>query len=72
MGPEEHGGHCELVFDDMELDDDRVLMGDGKGLKVTQIRLGLARPRLGENGSITRPPAIVRCADWSRSTKRSP
>jgi len=43
MGPEEHGGHCELVFDGMELDDERVLMGEGKGLKVTQIRLGLAR-----------------------------
>ena len=43
MGPEEHGGHCELIFDEMELDDDRVLMGEGKGLKVTQIRLGLAR-----------------------------
>jgi len=43
MGPEEHGGHCELVFDGLELDDDRILMGVGKGLKVTQIRLGLAR-----------------------------
>ncbi len=43
MGPEEHGGHCELIFDGMELDDDRVLMGEGDGLKVTQIRLGLAR-----------------------------
>ena len=43
MGPEEHGGHCELIFDGMILDDERVLMGEGKGLKVTQIRLGLAR-----------------------------
>ena len=43
MGPEEHGGHCELIFDGMILDDDRVLMGQGQGLKVTQIRLGLAR-----------------------------
>ncbi|HCJ62493.1 MAG TPA: acyl-CoA dehydrogenase [Alphaproteobacteria bacterium] len=43
MGPEEHGGHCELVFDGLTLDDDRVLMGEGKGLKVTQVRLGLAR-----------------------------
>ena len=43
MGPEEHGGHCELTFDGLTLDDDRVLMGEGQGLKVTQIRLGLAR-----------------------------
>ncbi len=43
MGPEEHGGHCELVFDGLTLDDDRILMGEGKGLKVTQVRLGLAR-----------------------------
>lgn len=43
MGPEEHGGHCELIFDGLTLDDDRILMGVGQGLKVTQIRLGLAR-----------------------------
>ena len=43
MGPEEHGGHCELIFDGMTLDDGRMLMGEGQGLKVTQIRLGLAR-----------------------------
>ena len=43
MGPEEHGGHCELIFEGLTLDDDRVLMGEGQGLKVTQIRLGLAR-----------------------------
>jgi acyl-CoA dehydrogenase len=43
MGPEEHGGHCELVFEDMELPEDRVVMGEGLGLKVTQIRLGPAR-----------------------------
>jgi acyl-CoA dehydrogenase len=43
MGPEEHGGHCELIFDGLTLDDDRVLMAEGNGLKVTQIRLGLAR-----------------------------
>ena len=43
MGPEEHGGHCELVFDELVLPADRVLMGEGMGLKVTQIRLGPAR-----------------------------
>jgi acyl-CoA dehydrogenase len=43
MGPEEHGGHCELEFDGLEVADDDVLMGVGDGLKVTQIRLGPAR-----------------------------
>jgi acyl-CoA dehydrogenase len=43
MGPEEHGGHCELVFTGLEIADENVLMGVGDGLKVTQIRLGPAR-----------------------------
>lgn len=43
MGPEEHGGHCELVYDGMELPADRVLLEEGSGLKVTQMRLGVAR-----------------------------
>jgi acyl-CoA dehydrogenase len=43
MGPEEHGGHCELAFDGLEVAEDDVLMGVGDGLKVTQIRLGPAR-----------------------------
>jgi acyl-CoA dehydrogenase len=43
MGPEEHGGHCELEFDGLEIPDESRLMGIGQGLKVTQIRLGLAR-----------------------------
>jgi acyl-CoA dehydrogenase len=43
MGPEEHGGHCELEFDGLEIPDDDRLMGVGDGLKVTQIRLGPAR-----------------------------
>jgi acyl-CoA dehydrogenase len=43
MGPEEHGGHCELVYEDMELGPDRVLLGEGLGLKLTQMRLGPAR-----------------------------
>ncbi|HVY59294.1 MAG TPA: acyl-CoA dehydrogenase family protein, partial [Xanthobacteraceae bacterium] len=43
MGPEEHGGHCELEFDGLEIADADVLMGVGDGLKVTQIRLGPAR-----------------------------
>ena len=43
MGPEEHGGHCELAFDGLEIPDADRLMGIGEGLKVTQIRLGTAR-----------------------------
>ncbi|MGF1594881.1 MAG: acyl-CoA dehydrogenase family protein [Kiloniellaceae bacterium] len=43
MGPEEHGGHCELRFDDLRVPDGDRLMNVGDGLKVTQIRLGTAR-----------------------------
>lgn len=43
MGPEEHGGHCEIEFDGLAIPPEDVLMGEGKGLKVTQIRLGPAR-----------------------------
>lgn len=43
MGPEEHGGHCEIVFDDLRVPDCDRLMGVGDGLKLTQIRLGVAR-----------------------------
>lgn len=43
MGPEEHGGHCELEIDGLEVPVENVLMGEGFGMKVTQIRLGIAR-----------------------------
>jgi acyl-CoA dehydrogenase len=43
MGPEEHGGHCELEFDGLEVPFDAVLLEEGLGMKVTQIRLGIAR-----------------------------
>jgi acyl-CoA dehydrogenase len=43
MGPEEHGGHCELEFEGLEVADEDVLMGVGDGLRATQIRLGPAR-----------------------------
>src|SRR5258705_939675 len=43
MGLEEHGGHCELVFDGLEVPDENVLMNIGDGLRITQIRLGPAR-----------------------------
>lgn len=43
MGLGEHGGHCEIFFDGLEIADEQRLMWVGDGLKVTQIRLGTAR-----------------------------
>jgi acyl-CoA dehydrogenase len=43
MGPEEHGGHCELRFDGLAIPDENRLMEVGEGLKFAQIRLGIAR-----------------------------
>nr|WP_051328944.1 acyl-CoA dehydrogenase family protein [Geminicoccus roseus] len=43
MGPEEHGGHCELMFEGLEIPEENVLLGEGLGMKVTQIRLATAR-----------------------------
>lgn len=43
MGPEEHGGHCEIAFEGLRIPDTNRLLGVGDGLKVTQIRLGTAR-----------------------------
>ena len=43
MGPEEHGGHCEIEYDGLHIAPEDVLMGIGQGMKVTQIRLGPAR-----------------------------
>lgn len=43
MGPEEHGGHCELVFEGLEIPVENVLLAEGKGMRVTQTRLAPAR-----------------------------
>ena len=43
MGPEEHGGHCELKFDGLRIPKENVLLEEGRGMKVTQTRLGTAR-----------------------------
>ena len=43
MGPEERGGHCEIVFDGLELSAENIVLDEGQGMKVTQIRLGPAR-----------------------------
>ena len=57
MGPEEHGGHCELEFDGLEIPDADRLMNVGDGLKVTQIRLGTAR--------------LTHCMRWLGLARRS-
>ena len=56
MGPEEHGGHCELVFDGLEIPAENVLIGEGAGLKLTQMRLGPAR--------------LTHCMRWLGLSKR--
>jgi acyl-CoA dehydrogenase len=56
MGPEEHGGHCEIEFDRLEIPKENVLLGEGQGLKVTQIRLGPAR--------------LTHCMRWLGLSKR--
>ncbi len=57
MGPEEHGGHCELEFDGLEIPDANRLMNVGDGLKVAQIRLGTAR--------------LTHCMRWLGLARRS-
>jgi acyl-CoA dehydrogenase len=57
MGPEEHGGHCELRFDGLRIPDRNRLMEVGDGLKVTQIRLGTAR--------------LTHCMRWSGMARRA-
>jgi acyl-CoA dehydrogenase len=57
MGPEEHGGHCELVFEGLQIPDENRLMEVGDGLKLTQIRLGTAR--------------LTHCMRWLGLAKRS-
>lgn len=57
MGPEEHGGHCELVFDGLEIPVEDMLLEEGRGLKLTQMRLGPAR--------------LTHCMRWLGLAKRS-
>jgi acyl-CoA dehydrogenase len=57
MGPEEHGGHCELVFDGLEIPDENRLLDVGDGLKVAQIRLATAR--------------LTHCMRWLGLAKRA-
>ena len=57
LGPEEHGGHCELRFDGLEIADSDRVMEIGDGLKLTQIRLGTAR--------------LTHCMRWLGMAKRA-
>ena len=43
LGPEEHGGHCELEFDGLEVPAENILMSEGDAIRIMQIRLGPAR-----------------------------
>ena len=56
MGPEEHGGHCEIIYEDMEVPAENLLMEEGDGLRLTQIRLGPAR--------------LTHCMRWLGLSKR--
>ncbi|MBN9061493.1 MAG: acyl-CoA dehydrogenase [Rhizobiales bacterium 65-9] len=56
MGPEEHGGHCELEFDGLTIPPENILLSEGAGLRVTQMRLGPAR--------------LTHCMRWLGLSKR--
>jgi acyl-CoA dehydrogenase len=56
MGPEELGGACELEFDGLEIPEENLLMEEGDGLRLTQIRLGPAR--------------LTHCMRWLGLSKR--
>jgi acyl-CoA dehydrogenase len=43
MGPHEHGGHCELEFDGLEIPAENILLNEGDGIRLMQVRLGPAR-----------------------------
>ena len=57
MGPEDHGGHCELEFDGLQIPQENMLLNEGDGLKLTQIRLGPAR--------------LTHCMRWTGMAKRA-
>ncbi|MEE2745750.1 MAG: acyl-CoA dehydrogenase family protein [Pseudomonadota bacterium] len=57
MGPEEHGGHCEISFEGLQISDEHRLLEVGDGLKVTQMRLGRAR--------------LTHCMRWLGMSKRA-
>ena len=56
MGPDEHGGVCELEFDGLEIPMANRLLEEGDGLRLTQMRLGPAR--------------LTHCMRWLGMAKR--
>lgn len=56
LAPEEHGGHCELEFDGLEVPAENILLGEGEGLRLMQLRLGPAR--------------LTHCMRWTGFAKR--
>lgn len=56
MGPEEHGGHCEIRFDGLRIPARNLLLAEGRGMKVVQTRLGVAR--------------LTHCMRWLGLSKR--
>jgi len=56
LGPEEHGGACELEFDGLEIPEEHRLMEEGDGLRLTQMRLVPAR--------------LTHCMRWLGLSKR--
>ena len=56
MGPEEHGGHCELKFHDVEVGEKTLLLEVGRGMRVAQTRLVPAR--------------LTHCMRWLGLSKR--
>lgn len=57
MGPSDHGGHCEIVYEGLEIPEENILLGVGDGLKMTQMRLGPAR--------------LTHCMRWTGVAKRA-
>ena len=57
MGPEEHGGHCELELTNLEIPDEDRLIGVGEGMRVVQTRLVPAR--------------LTHCMRWLGLARRS-
>ena len=57
MGPEEHGGHCELELSNLEIPDADRLMEVGDGMRIVQARLVPAR--------------LTHCMRWLGLARRS-
>ncbi len=70
MGPEEHGGHCEIEFDGLEVADDDVLMSVGDGLKATHARSRNASATCASAGASARRSTRTRACSGSSARRR--